>query len=197
MGKHNMGYLWDISATTNQIENHFDLLSCFLNSASILPAIAADEQKNPNSTVTKEMSNGHLIIAFYLFRHSLELALKALANELNRKDIRHHNIKEMWNDLPPSYRSVLSEKMEKALVVLEKYSVLKDEQLFRYHVDKGGLTLKSFSTIENEDFDALSSAAYEVRHAYLCCIHLNKSLPPENDGMCYALYLLEKATVQL
>ena len=59
--------------------------------------------------------------------------------------------------------------------VLEKFKVLKDEQLFRYHAsDKGAL--KTLPVIEDNDFDMLSDAALKIRELFLRAAHVNKSL---------------------
>ena len=81
----------DVSATTSGLEEHFDLLSCFLRSAITLHATACDgiasNNKSSLGKVTNDVWNEHLITAFYLFRHSFELAIKALIKETQGIDL--------------------------------------------------------------------------------------------------------------
>ena len=171
----------EISATTNELKNNFDILSCFLRSATTLHAVACDgiagNNKNPIGAVTNEVWNDHFITAFFLFRHAIEVAIKALIKEIKNLDIHGHNIKKIWEENIPDYQNVLPEEINKAFIVLAKFNILEDAQLFRYHVDKGGVTLKSMQPIKNDDFDALSGAAWAIRQIILECIHVRKRLP--------------------
>ena len=176
-----MNQMLEVSATTDDLKSHFDVLSCFLRSATTLHAVACDgiaNNKNSSmSSVTNDVWNGHFITSFFLFRHTLELAIKALVKEIKSVDIHGHNIKKMWEENVPDYKNVLPEVINKAFAVLAKYHILEDAQLFRYHVDKSGATLSSMQPIKNEDFDALSGAAWAIRQTILECIHVKKGFP--------------------
>jgi len=121
--------------------------------------------------------NEHFITAFFLFRHTLELAIKALIKEIHRRDVHGHNLKLIWEKYIPNYKNVLPEKINKAFAVLAKYNVLEDAQLFRYHVDNNGIKLNDMPPIEYDDFDAISDAAWTIRQAALECIHIKKGFP--------------------
>ena len=103
-----------------------------------------------------------------------------------------HNIKKLWEDnIPPNYKELLSDSVNKAFCILDANKVLKNEQLFRYYAEKDRnnnilTALKSLPAIKYEDFHALSEAVLGVRRAILCCIHLKKGLP-EKDDWCYLI----------
>ncbi len=176
-----MKSILEISAATNDLKSHFDVLSCFLHSATTLHAAACDgiasNEKNFIGTVTDDLWNKHFITAFFLFRHTIEIAIKALIKEINNFDAHGHNIKRLWEENIPNHQNVLPDEINKAFSVLEKYHILENAQLFRYHVDKGGVTLRSMQPIKSEDFDALSSVAWAIRHTILECTHARKGLP--------------------
>jgi hypothetical protein len=156
------------------------MLSCFLKGATALHAVACDGMVGKDKNIgqaTSEYWNEHFVTAFFLFRHALELSIKALVKEITAVDIRGHDIKKMWEDNIPDYRNVIPEKINKAFAVLAKFHVLNDAQLFRYHADKSGIKLKNMPLIQNNDFDAISDAAWAIRQLILECIHIKKGLP--------------------
>lgn len=169
-----MKNLIEVSATTDEFKDHLDVLMCFLNSASALFGIACDGYAGKNCEC---FWNYHFVTAFFLFRHSIELAIKALIKEIKNIDVRGHNIKKMWEEHIPDYQNVLPNEIKKAFEVLEKYNILEDAQLFRYHTDKTGTRLENMPSIKNEDFDALQHAAWSIRQTVLECIHVKKGLP--------------------
>lgn len=169
----------EISAGTNKLQNHMDMLSCFLNSATTLYAFACEGIANSTGKIghaTLEYWNDHLVTAFFLFRHAFELSIKALIKEKTGNDAHGHNIKELWESIS-EYQNVIPEKISKAFTVLEKRHVLNDAQLFRYHVDKKCVELKDMPPIQNGDFDAISDATLAIRQLLLEHIHVRKCLP--------------------
>jgi hypothetical protein len=89
-----MTSLIDVSASTTELQDHFDMLACFLKSATALHAVACDGMVGRGiGQPTQEHWNEHfIIIAFFLFRHALELAVKALVEELTGNEIHGHDI---------------------------------------------------------------------------------------------------------
>ncbi|WP_126322243.1 hypothetical protein [Candidatus Rickettsiella viridis] len=174
-----MKSLINISASTGELQDHFDLLSCFLNSASMVRGMACDGITRNNSigSPMPEFWNQHFITVFYLFRHALELAVKALIKEVTGHDVVGHNIQKMWEENIPNYQNVIPEQINKTFTVLAKYHLLNDAQLFRYHADKGGVKLKDMPLIHSDDFDTISGAAWAIRQLVLECIHIKKDLP--------------------
>jgi hypothetical protein len=82
----------------------FELYISYLHSAGLLRADGQDTKLS-----TSEMRQDYLIVSFYLYRHSLELAMKRLAahciiankfEELKGKD--RHNLGKLWNSLKNS-----------------------------------------------------------------------------------------------
>lgn len=160
----------EVSASTTELQDHFDMLSCFLKSATTLHAVACDGIVGRGiGQPTAEHWNEHFVTAFFLFRHALELCIKALVKEMSGVDVRGHDIKKMWEDNIPNYRNVIPEKIDKAFAVLAKFHVLNDAQLFRYHADKSGIKLKNMPLIQNNDFDAIYDAAWTIRQLILEC----------------------------
>jgi hypothetical protein len=176
-----MSPILEFSATTNTLKNHFDVLSCFLESASTLRSIARDgiaANGEPQAGIPRnDFWNEHLITAFFLLRHAIELAVKALIKEIKNEDINGHNIKKLWEENIPNHQNMLPEKIKEAFDVLAKYNILKDEQLFRYHADNSGNKLNAMQPIPNDDFDALEIAAWAIRQKTLEYIHLREDLP--------------------
>jgi len=169
----------EISADTSDLKDHFDLLSCYLVSATSLHALACDGLAGRSGgvgSVTPEFWNKHFVTAFYLLRHSLELAVKALIKETCGTDTHGHDIKALWESVP-DHQNIIRDQISRAFTVLAKYNVLKDAQLFRYHADKGGVKLKSMPSLTNDDFDAISTASWAVRQLVLERIHIKKGLP--------------------
>ena len=170
-----------ISVTTDNLIDHFDVLSCFLHGATTLHAVACDGlAKNMSGSIgqmTNEFWNDDFITAFFLLRHALEVAIKALVKEVKGLDVNGHNIKKIWEENIPNHNSVLPDEINKAFNVLDKYHLLKDAQLFRYYTDKSGVKLKDLPPLENEDFDALSGAAWAIRQLILEQVHIKKGLP--------------------
>jgi hypothetical protein len=170
----------EVSASTTELQDHFDMLSCFLKSATTLHAVACDGMVGRGGNIeqpTPEYWNEHFVAAFFLFRHALELSIKALIKEATGVDVCGHDIKKMWETNIPDYRNVIPEKINTAFAVLAKFHVLNDAQLFRYHADKDGIKLKNMPLIRNDDFDAISDAAWAIRQLILECIHVKKGLP--------------------
>ncbi len=170
----------EVSASTTELQDHFDMLSCFLKNAMTLHAVACDGMAGRGENIgqsTPEYWNEHFVGAFFLFRHALELSIKALIKEMTGIDVHGHDIKKMWEDNIPDYRNIIPEKINKVFAVLVKFHVLNDAQLFRYHADKGGIKLKDMPLIQNNDFDAISDAAWTIRQLILESIHIKKGLP--------------------
>ncbi len=166
-----MKNILEISANTNKIDSHFDMLSCFLNSASTLYAVACDginsNQISQLGKPTDEYWNEHFITAFFLARHALELAIKALIKTLKGNDVNGHNIKSMWKCHIQNNTNISLKKIQKAFDVLEKHGVLHDAQLYRFHVDKKKIQLNNMPNVNNEDFDTVIDLAWSVREECL------------------------------
>lgn len=166
-----MKELFTVSAITSEMQNHFDVLECFLHSATELYAVAVDGiNKNSDGSIgmmSNEFWNQNLVTSFFLFRHAIELGVKALIKEVSSSDVNGHDIQKLWEKNIPNYRAVLVAEISKAFSVLKKFNVLNDAQLFRYHNDKGGNRLKDLPAIENDDFNALSDLAWKIRQAIL------------------------------
>ncbi|MCK4608728.1 MAG: hypothetical protein KAT71_04535 [Gammaproteobacteria bacterium] len=109
----------EISTQPNQ-DSHLDLLDCFLHSSMTLRTTALPKmQSNNNGLMPNEFWHEHLIIAFYLLRHALELALKALIEEIpEKKTIHHHNIQKMYDTVSKTLSNKVKEEIQEALAVL-------------------------------------------------------------------------------
>lgn len=166
-----MEQLLPISAHTNKIENHFDLLSCYLHSAYILYGIASDGMTNKGQNYSW---NEHFITAFFLLRHAMELAIKALIYEVKGKDVNGHDIETLWKTNIPNSENILPNEIKLAFAVLDKYHILINEELFRYPITKKSISLKNLPIIRGEDFDALFQAVGAIRDEVLKCIHEKK-----------------------
>lgn len=153
----------------NEIGN-FNLASCFFHAGATLYAAAYDGiTKNVRGGIgcpTDEYFHGHFIVAFYNFRHALELIMKELAEALN-VSADGHNLGQLWKDLR-THPQVNQEEavISEALLVLTEYNILKDEQLFRYtqHKKSSIRPLKNYPAIATRSFESLSAAYQGIRH---------------------------------
>lgn len=171
-----MSEILAISVPTNNFKNHVDIFSCYINSADALHAIFYDALLSGNGG---DISKRHIITSVYLYRHSIELAIKALIKELKNEEVYGHNIKKLWEDyILDNPQGILPDEIKKAFDVLEKYGVLENEELFRYPQSKNGVTLENILSIEITDLGILHAAAYSIRHLVLVSIHQKKGLPP-------------------
>ena len=161
---------------TDQLNAHFDMLSCYVGSAMSLHANVmdgiADNLKNSNGKLTNEILIEQIITAFYLSRHALELAIKALIKITTGNDEQGHNLEKLWEKIPKQ-NDVLKEIVKKPFDILKKYDLLENEELFRYHINKRGIALKNL-IIERNDFDLLVDAIWSIRQIILECAHLQK-----------------------
>ncbi len=178
-----MPYLLDISVSTSDISSNLELLDCFEISAKMLYTFAHDEKTKPQLG-TVDFSNKYLIISLYLFRHSIELGIKALIEAITTESFYHHDIEEIWNEIPKVYKLFLSGngKLGNAINVLKKYQILNDEQLFRYHIDQNENSLKKLPVISNPDYETLLAFVERIQQACRCCFHIRKKGPLNRDA---------------
>lgn len=171
----------NFSAITSDMKDHFNVLNCFLNSAIELRRAASNgfiqESEGSISGEVNHFWNHHLVTSFFLFRHVIELGMKALIKEVTGKDVHGHDIEKLWKENIPTHETELSAEISKAFSVLKKFNVLNDAQLFRYHSDKSGKKLKDLPAIESDDFDALIGLAWKIRDAVLEVIDAKKDYP--------------------
>lgn len=119
----------------------------------------------------------YYITAFFLYRHTLELGIKTLIKyEADIDVIKSHNIKALWEKVP-NCDTLIPEIMQRAFDVLEKHNILKDEQLFRYHLDLRKNRLQDMLPIEQKSFEALDQAAWSVYNEICICEHIKKGFP--------------------
>lgn len=183
-----MKFVLDIAATPNKINGHLDLLCCFQHSALSLYGAAKEQQQEINNgEVIIESSNfnsvdEYLVIALYLFRHAIELAVKALLEAITFEEMTGHNIKNLYQKLPKVYKHILSEfgNINGVFEILTKFDILEDEQLFRYHVDKRKKYLNQVEKITNKDCDALNNAIQYLRYACEHCFNTKYKGDPAN-----------------
>ena len=155
-------FLSTITATTHELKEHTDILSCFLYSAQTLRSIGYDKACRGEVGGMNFGYNENLITSFFLYRHAIELAIKALIKKVQHIYVGGHNIKKLWENYVPNHQDIFPLTISKAFQVLEKFGVLKDAQLFRYHADISGERLESLPQIKNEDFEALYAAACDI-----------------------------------
>ncbi len=159
------------------INNHFNIFSCYLRSASALHAQGI-EASNKNSACGggPVVAEYYYITALFLYRHTLELGIKALLKSKTGDDVTGHNIKKLWEAVSNGQTGI-STKIQKAFAILAKHHILEDAQLFRYHEDKKGVRLQDMLPIEEESFEVLDQAAWAVYQEVCICEHLKKGFP--------------------
>lgn len=177
LGRIDLKPMFQFSADVSKFEQFSDLVSCFLNSAEILKATACDGLvANGGGLPTEEYWSEHFVTAFFLLRHSLELVVKAYAQEVTGNEVRGHNIKAIWKGIPNSEK-LIPERINQAFNLLAKYHLLEDAQLFRYHVDKKQVKLKDMPPIQPEDFELILDVVVSLQQVILETIDLKKGFP--------------------
>lgn len=175
----------ELQIPINHIKEHLDTLSCFLTSAESLRALAYDgiakNKINSMGQPTNDVWHQHLFTAFYLYRHAIELALKALCESLINNDVKDHDLEKIWNLYSNEDRITytLKDQIIKAFEILKKFHVLNDEQLFRYHnkiKKKQIIDFEEMPNIEHKEMETLSYCAWGIRQAVLEAMHTNKGL---------------------
>lgn len=158
----------------DNIHDNFDTLMCFLESANSLRALAYDgigiNASNNLGKPTNDYWYEHLFTAFYLYRHAIELALKALIKSICKKNIFGHDLEKIWDTIPLEEKNKFDaeflKEINEVFHILSEFNVLKDEQLFRYHNNKS-ISINKLRNIKYRDFEILYGGAYSIRQAVL------------------------------
>jgi hypothetical protein len=152
----------------------FDIFICYLMSATHLHGQSIEASNG--KVVTSDVAAYYAITALYLYRHTLELGIKALLEKETGKKFTVHNIKSLWEKLP-NYQDRSTVEISEAFAVLGKYHILEDAQLFRYEVDKKGTQLQDVLPIEEKTFKILGDAAWAVYREICEYAQMKSGLP--------------------
>ena len=156
----------------------FDLADCFFQSGELLYAAAYDGiTKNAMGRIgfpADEFFHGHFIVAFYNFRHAIELKMKQVALLLEITKWHGHKLSDLWDEILKHPQIKSNETIvTEALLVLADYDVLQDEELFRYSQRNKfpNQLLQDYPAIQTESFHLLGKAYHSLSEAILLLTH--------------------------
>lgn len=119
---------------------------------------------------TDEYFHGHFIVAFYNFRHAIELKMKQLALLLGITKRYGHKLSDLWDEVLKHAKITANETIvTEALLVLADYDVLQDEELFRYSQrnKSPNQLLQDYPAIQSDSFHLLGKAYCLLSEAIL------------------------------
>lgn len=135
-------YFINLSAPMDEIDSFLKLAEIFHFSAEMLYAVSGDGLNNCQGMgLTPEFFNNNFVPTVYLYRHAIELIMKALLEEIEPEDIpEKHDLRFLWDRCKATitkngFSFVFLDDIEKDLTWLEQKGVL-DDQLYRYPYSK-------------------------------------------------------------
>lgn len=163
-------YMIDLSADMSGMDNFYNLAKTFHDSAVRLYAYSCNGYINPR--LPRELYDNNLVPAIYLFRHAVELMLKALLEEMSCFDNKdtNHNLQKLWKKCVASVTDPFvilnKEKIECTFAWFEEeFPGVLDDQLYRYPTTKRNEFLHKQGPIKTEGIEKFIALYNGIRSA--------------------------------